>query len=72
MPLFEYVCRECGHVTEFLEKAGSRRPHPCRECGATDTDKAFSSFAAQSGSSADPPAACDRNCPAGSCPHARG
>ena len=24
MPIFEYRCNECGHVTEFLEKAGAK------------------------------------------------
>jgi hypothetical protein len=24
MPLFEYRCKQCGHVTEFLEKADTK------------------------------------------------
>lgn len=52
MPLFEYRCDACGHVTTFLEKAGARSAHPCEECGSRKTNKVFSTFAAQSGGTA--------------------
>ena len=35
MPLYEYKCRECGHVTTFLEKADSDQQHVCEECVKT-------------------------------------
>jgi len=72
MPIFEYKCRECGHVTSFLEKAGAKGAHKCEECGSGKTDKAFSTFAAQvSPSSA--PAACANahTCQSGCCPMKR-
>jgi putative FmdB family regulatory protein len=33
MPVYEYVCRSCGHRVEELQKAGSGPPGPCSECG---------------------------------------
>ena len=72
MPLFEYTCGDCGRVTEFLEKAGSRAQHQCEGCGSKGTSKIFSSFSAQSASPA-PPASCDQSCrTTGSCPFAKG
>lgn len=64
MPLFEYQCKKCGHVTTFLEKANSRQPHACERCGSQDTGKLFSTFAAKVvSSSAGAP-----SCPTGTCP----
>ena len=64
MPVFEYQCARCGHVTAFLEKPGARRAHTCENCGSKETRKIFSTFATQSegsGSSAS-------SCPTGTCP----
>ena len=70
MPIFEYRCTECGHVTEFLEKAGTRGEHACGDCGSAATEKAFSRFAAHAQTSA--PACPNRGqCASGSCPMAR-
>jgi putative FmdB family regulatory protein len=49
MPIFEFKCKKCGQVTEFLEKAGSTGEHKCKKCGSTETEKIFSSFAARTG-----------------------
>jgi len=62
MPIFEYRCEKCGHVTSFLEKRGARRAHPCEKCGSKDTEKLFSTFAAKVGSSS------TSSCPTGTCP----
>ena len=62
MPIFEYQCKKCGHVTEFLEQAGSRKAHACEKCGSGKTEKVFSTFAAKSGSSG------GSSCPTGTCP----
>jgi putative FmdB family regulatory protein len=61
MPMFEYQCKKCGHVTSFLEKAGSKKAHVCEKCGSKDTEKLFSTFAAKSGGSSS-------SCPTGTCP----
>lgn len=65
MPLFEYRCKECGHVTEFLEKADTKGQHKCEQCGSTKTDKALSAFAVGKGGSSESAGA---SCPTGTCP----
>ena len=72
MPIFEYRCRKCGHVSEFLEKADAPGPHACAECNSRRTEKIFSTFSAQvnHGGAAAPP--CAAHCPdsaGGSCPY---
>ncbi len=63
MPIFEYKCKECGHVTSFLEKHNTRQAHVCEKCGSHDTEKALSTFAAKSGNSSS-----SSSCPTGTCP----
>ena len=63
MPLYEYRCRKCGHLTEVLEKADARRSHTCDKCGSRRMEKLVSTFGVgastrSSGSS----------CPTGTCP----
>jgi len=64
MPIFEYKCKKCGHVTSFLEKANNRRAHACEKCGSQGIEKLFSTFAAKSGSSY----SSGSSCPTGTCP----
>ncbi|MCD4825835.1 MAG: zinc ribbon domain-containing protein [Phycisphaerae bacterium] len=61
MPLFEYRCKKCSHVTTVLEKAGSKKKHVCEKCGSKETEKIFSTFAAQSGGGK------AGSCPSGTC-----
>ncbi len=63
MPIFEYRCTKCGHVTSFLEKAGAHPRHKCEQCGSEETEKVFSTFAAKSSSSSS-----GSSCPTGTCP----
>lgn len=44
MPLYDFKCNKCGHVTTFLEKIGNKAEHCCEKCKSTDTAKIFSSF----------------------------
>jgi len=64
MPIYEYRCGKCGHVTKFLEKSGRRKAHVCEQCGSKATEKVFSTFAAQSGGSC----SSSSSCPTGTCP----
>jgi len=64
MPVFEYRCRKCGHVTAFLEKHASRKTHACESCGSKSTEKVFSTFAARSGGAS----SAGSSCPTGTCP----
>ena len=51
MPIYEYECRVCGHVSSHVilshEALGARhaRPPDCPACGASRTRRVMSSFA---------------------------
>ncbi len=64
MPIFEYRCTECEHVTPFLEKPDNHKAHACEKCGSKGTKKIFSTFAAKSGTSS----SSSSSCPTGTCP----
>jgi len=64
MPIFEYRCKQCSHVTSFLEKAGTKKSHPCEKCGSKEVEKLLSTFAAKTGTSSTG----DSSCPTGTCP----
>ena len=66
MPIYEYRCEKCGHVTQFLEKLGGSKEHVCGECGGKDLKKQFSSFSAKAGSSSS--SVDSSSCPTGTCP----
>lgn len=44
MPIYEYKCTECEHVTEVLERPGKRSRPKCAQCGSTKLEKVFSAF----------------------------
>jgi len=46
MPLYDFVCRACGHEFEALVRAPD--VPACPECGATDLERLLSSFVANS------------------------
>ncbi|HSL23231.1 MAG TPA: zinc ribbon domain-containing protein [Vicinamibacterales bacterium] len=46
MPIFEYVCRDCGHAFETIVN-GSREPQ-CPSCNGQALDKQLSVFAVSS------------------------
>jgi putative FmdB family regulatory protein len=76
MPMFEYKCRQCGHVMEVLQKSRKATRQTCDQCGATDMKKLLSGFAVGQGKADSP--ACDScaaapacgggMCPGGACP----
>ena len=63
MPIFEYKCADCGHVTAFLEAAEAKKRHACEKCGSPRTKKLLSTFAAHAGTSSSG----DSSCPTGTC-----
>jgi len=63
MPIFEYRCKKCGHVTSFLERSGGRKVHPCEKCGSKATEKTVSTFATKSSDSS----STGSSCPTGTC-----
>jgi putative FmdB family regulatory protein len=45
MPIYEYVCKQCG--AEFEELVFGGEAVACPECGATDTEKLMSACSAK-------------------------
>ena len=43
MPLYEYRCKQCGNVSEFLSKIGDTADSfTCKSCDSTDLEKVMS------------------------------
>jgi putative FmdB family regulatory protein len=67
MPIFEYRCKDCGKVSEVLEKADSKAKHVCPHCGGSHLEKQFSTFGVSMESST--PSCDSGSCPSGQCPY---
>lgn len=63
MPVFEYKCSKCGHVTEVLERPNTTEKHSCEECGSRQMEKLLSAFGVGKGKSSSA-----GSCPTGTCP----
>lgn len=46
MPIYEYICRDCGHEFEKIVRASSG-PVECVRCGAAAPERKVSLFAAR-------------------------
>ncbi len=68
MPIFEYCCKDCGKVSDVLEKADSKDIHVCPECGGSNMERQFSTFGVSMESSS--PSCSSGSCPSGQCPYA--
>jgi len=66
MPIFEYKCKKCGHVMEFLEKSANASKHICEKCKGSSLEKVLSTFSTgqESGSKSQD----NGSCPTGTCP----
>ena len=43
MPIYEYNCKKCGNVSEFLSGVSADEPEiVCSFCGSTELEKKFS------------------------------
>ena len=43
MPMYDWRCNACNHVTEVMAKYDKRdQPVPCEECGSDDVDRQIS------------------------------
>jgi putative FmdB family regulatory protein len=47
MPLYDYVCKQCGHEFEVLVRPGSAAP-ACASCGGSQLERLLSGFAVSS------------------------
>ncbi len=50
MPLFDYLCEECGSVSELLMNVSSDHPQ-CSSCGSPNLKKLLSAHSSLSGAS---------------------
>ncbi len=67
MPIYNYVCKECGENFDLLMGVTSERVEPkCRKCGSKNIEKILSSFSV--GSSKGKPSSSGLSCPTGTCP----
>ena len=67
MPVFEYVCTDCGKVCEVLLKASSDVKPQCQHCGSKNLKKLLSGFSVGR-SKQDPGCAeCSSGCSTGEC-----
>ena len=62
MPIYEYVCKECGQESEMLIRS-SEETASCPHCGSDSMKKVFSTFAVSVGSGSSESACADGNCP---------
>jgi putative FmdB family regulatory protein len=71
MPMFEYKCRDCGIVSEFLVGVTSTEPEiVCADCGGADMTKMISTISINVKHDRFPIAgqcACEANGQAGGC-----
>ena len=65
MPIFEYKCKKCGHITEFLEQGSVHHKHICEQCKSPDLQRLLSTFA--TGHSSSSTSKINGSCPTGTC-----
>jgi len=53
MPLFEYLCADCGYRFEALV-VGTKRPESCPTCKSPAIEKQFSTFGTSGASASGP------------------
>lgn len=67
MPIYNYVCEECGNNFELLEGMTARSAaRKCPSCGSGRIQKTFSSFSVGSASGGNDFSA-GASCPTGTC-----
>jgi putative FmdB family regulatory protein len=70
MPLYEYICKECGKKSEFLVRNSSER-FACT-CGSRELKRIISTFAVAEGSKKEAGGCTDSSCRLPSSPCASG
>ena len=65
MPIFEYLCEDCGTKFEKLVRASDALGPVCPSCGTAHLKQEFSTFSARANGR--PAEAMSGGCPAGMC-----
>jgi len=42
MPLFDYQCKKCGQINEYIVKMGQTQGLKCKNCGSKELTKLLS------------------------------
>jgi putative FmdB family regulatory protein len=42
MPIYEYKCKVCSSISEFLTGADNKKPLFCKKCGSLDIERIMS------------------------------
>lgn len=58
MPIFEFVCSECGKEFDILISASKKDQVECPACGSSQLKKKLSSFSTTGGSKPSSPDSC--------------
>ena len=67
MPVYSYVCKDCGYKFDLLVGMISEKPEfKCEKCGGKNIEKLFGSF--NVGSSGGKAGSSGGSCPTGTCP----
>ena len=67
MPIFEYLCEDCGSKFEKLVRRPGAEEVLCPSCGQSHLDQQYSSFAARSNASGGHEDFQMPSCPSGMC-----
>jgi putative FmdB family regulatory protein len=67
MPIFEYLCEDCGNKFEKLVRRPGADEVLCPSCGQSHLEQQFSTFAAQSPRNAFTSGSGAGQCPSGMC-----
>ena len=67
MPIYSYVCKDCGHKFDLLVGIISEKPKfKCEKCSSKNIERLFGSF--NVGSSGNKTGFSGDSCPTGTCP----
>ncbi len=67
MPVYSYVCKDCGGKFDLLVGVTSEKVElKCRKCGSKDIEKALGSFSVRN--PGDKSSSSGPSCPTGTCP----
>ena len=68
MPIYDYICKDCGEKFNLLVGVSSEKVEfKCKKCGSLNIKKIFASFSMGASSSGKSKPS-DPSCPTGTCP----
>jgi len=69
MPIYAYVCKDCGHNFDLLVGVTSEKVElKCPKCGSKDIERKFASFGIKVSSGSKDSGSSYPTCPTGTCP----